>query len=141
MACRFCSQGDGGLFIVKETPAVVVALANPRLVPGHLVIFPKEHVARLGELAWEPRSELMETVVEFQEKIMDRLSSGCDIRYGALPTLPAHNKGLEHIHIHLYPREVNDELFCRSQVFELALLLPPSIDEQVTIPRLLKDLK
>lgn len=127
--------------MVKETANVVVALANPRLVAGHLVIFPKEHIARLGELAWEPRSELMETVVEFQEKIMDRLASGCDIRYGSLPTLPQHTKGAEHAHIHLYPREVNDDLFCRSQVYELALLSPPTIDEQVTIPRLLKDVK
>lgn len=141
MACRFCERGDGGLFVIKDTDRVVVALANPRLVPGHLVIFPKEHVVRLGELQWEPRSELLETVVEFQEKIMDRLSSGCDIRYGSLPTLPKQSKGDDHAHIHLYPREVNDELFCRSQVYELALLSPPTIDEQVTIPRLLKDVK
>lgn len=127
--------------VLKSTGDVVVALANPRLVAGHLVIFPKKHVARLSELSWEARSELFETIVEFQEKIMERLASGCDIRYGSLPTLPAHGKGVEHAHVQLYPREVNDELFCRSQVFELALLSPPTIDEQVTIPRLLKDVK
>ncbi len=139
MACKFCNLSDRAALVIKQTEGVVVALATPRLVAGHLVIFPKAHATLLSELPWEVRSELFETIVEFQEKIMDRLSSGCDIRYGSLPSLPAHKDGAEHVHIHLYPREVNDELFCRSQVFELALLQEITMDERITIPRLLKD--
>ena len=141
MACKFCTTAFDPTLLIKETNAVRVALASPRLVAGHVVVFPKAHSARLSELSWETRSELFETVMEFQEKIMDRLASGCDIRYTSLPALPQHSDRAEHLHVHLYPREVNDDLFCRSQVFELALLKDITLDEKVTIPRLLKDVQ
>jgi diadenosine tetraphosphate (Ap4A) HIT family hydrolase len=87
-------------------------------VPGHLLVIPKRHVEKLSELTEEEKNELCNTVIEFQEKILLRVSSGCDVRQNYRPFLKEGRLKVDHLHIHLIPREFKDDIFRHIQIFE-----------------------
>jgi len=57
-------------------------------------------------------------IIEFQEKILSKVASGCDIRQNYRPFQKQDSLKINHLHIHLQPRELFDELYKNSQVFE-----------------------
>ncbi|MEK7123070.1 MAG: HIT domain-containing protein, partial [Patescibacteria group bacterium] len=71
--------------VLEEREHVFVILSDPRLVPGHLLVIPRRHVEKLSELDAEEREELFDTVVKYQEKILDKHAAGCDIRQNYRP--------------------------------------------------------
>jgi len=87
-----------------------VILSNPRLMPGHLLVIPKRHVTRLAEFTDAERKELLDLLVEFEEKILQKLSAGCDIGQHYKPYAPNSRTSVKHFHFHMYPRNLNDEL-------------------------------
>jgi len=54
-------------------------------MPGHLLVVPKRHVEKLSALQEDERRELFEKVIQFQEKILSKLASGCDIKQNYRP--------------------------------------------------------
>lgn len=116
MDCRFCT------IINNETERIVayrahcfVLLSNPRLVPGHLLVIPRRHVEKPSELTEEERKDFFDTVLEFQDYILAQVSSGCDLRQHCKPFLPESRLKVNHVHMHLLPREFQDELYQHSQ--------------------------
>ncbi len=116
MNCRFCT------IINEETERIVayrehcfVLLSNPRLVPGHLLVIPRRHVERPGELNEEEQKNFFDTVLEFQEYILSDIASGCDMRQHCKPFLPESRLKVNHVHMHLLPREFQDELYMQTQ--------------------------
>ena len=87
-----------------------VIFSNPRLMPGHLLVIPKRHVQRLSQLDEEERKELIDFVIEFEEKILEKLSSGCDIRQNYKSYVENSRTHVNHLHFHLHPRDLNDEM-------------------------------
>ena len=87
-----------------------VIFSNPRIMPGHLLVIPKRHVTRLSEMTKEEKDELLELLIEFEEKILEKLSAGCDIRQNYKPYVQNSRTSVKHFHFHLYPRNLNDEL-------------------------------
>lgn len=118
MDCPFCNFDKERTRIIKEGKYIWIILSNPRLVDGHLLIVPKRHIEKLSELKEEEKKELLDTVIEFQEKILLTFSSGCDIRQNCRPFLKESEVKVDHLHIHLLPREFEDELYKKCQVFE-----------------------
>jgi len=107
--CPFCTKvKEHG--ILKEGKHMYVIFSNPRLMPGHLLVISKRHVQRLSQLDEEERKELIDLVVEYEEKILEKLSSGCDIRQNHKPYVENSRTSVKHFHFHLHPRELNDEL-------------------------------
>ncbi|MEK7510233.1 MAG: HIT domain-containing protein [Patescibacteria group bacterium] len=107
--CPFCAISKEPR-ILKEGKYMYVILSNPRLMPGHLLVISKRHVARLSELREEERKELLDLLIEFEERILARLSSGCDIRQNYKPYVPNSRTSVEHFHFHLYPRNLDDQI-------------------------------
>ena len=95
---------------MKEGKHMYVIFSNPRLMPGHLLVISKRHVQRLSHLSEEERKELVDFLIEFEEKILEKLSSGCDIRQHHKPYVENSRTHVNHLHFHLHPREMNDEL-------------------------------
>jgi len=118
MSCVFCEINPNVTNIIQEKQLVIVAMSNPRLVKGHLLVIPKRHVERPSELNDEERKEFFDTAIEFQEKIISKLSTGCDIRQHFRPFLPESRIKVDHVHFHLLPRDFADELFKKCLVFE-----------------------
>lgn len=118
MDCRFCKINEIKTRILEEKKFVRVILSNPRLMSGHVLIIPKRHVHKISELDLEEKKELFDTVVEFQEKIINKVASGCDIRQNYRPFQKEDDLKVNHLHIHLQPRELFDELYEKCQIHE-----------------------
>ena len=116
--CPFCYINKEKTKIIHSKPLTIVILSNPRLVPGHLLVIPKRHVEKLSELTDEEKNELFDTIIEFQEKILLKISSGCDIRQNYHPFQKQSRIKVNHLHVHLIPREFKDEIYQITQIFE-----------------------
>lgn len=87
-------------------------------MPGHLLVVPKRHVEKISNLNKNEQEELFKTIIEFQEKILSKVASGCDIRQNYRPFQKQSRLKVHHLHFHLHPRELFDELYEKCQVFE-----------------------
>jgi diadenosine tetraphosphate (Ap4A) HIT family hydrolase len=85
---------------------------------GHILVIPKRHVEKLSKLTKEERSDLFEEVINLQEKILKNIAPGCDICEHYRPFIPDNKLKVSHLHIHLRPRELNDELYKKVQINE-----------------------
>jgi len=118
MNCPFCEINKEKTRIIKQGKNVFVIFSNPRLMEGHLLVIPKRHIEKLSELNEEEKKELFDTVIEYQEKILKNISPGCDIRQNYRIFQGQNNLKIDHLHIHLQPREFKDDLYKKCQIFE-----------------------
>src|SRR3989344_8283078 len=109
--CPFCTIATQQDRILKEGAYMYVIFSNPRIMPGHLLVIPKRHVTRLVEMTEEEKKELLDLLIEFEEKIITKLSAGCDIRQNYKPYVDNSRTSVKHFHFHLYPRTLNDEYY------------------------------
>lgn len=123
--------------MLHEGECVYVILSNPRLMKGHVLVVPKRHVMKLSELNVRERVELLEMVTNMQEKILSRFSTGCDVRHHYRPFLKESQVKVNHLHIHVHPREFQDELYKTSQQFER--FVPLEDTEREEMHRLFKE--
>ena len=118
MECRFCDlETKGKQKVLDVRKHCTVIFSNPRLMRGHLLIIPKRHVLNLGDLNDEEQKELFDTTIYYQDKILKNIASGCDIKQHNRPFISENDLKVDHLHIHLQPREFEDELYLKSQVF------------------------
>lgn len=108
--CPFCGSARREERILKEGERMYVIFSNPRLMSGHLLVISKRHVGRLSELNEEERKELLDLIIEFEEKILEKLSAGCDIRQNFKPYVENSRTSVMHFHFHLQPRELDDAM-------------------------------
>lgn len=101
------SQGER---ILKEGEHMYVIFSNPRLMPGHLLVISKRHIQKLSEMTKEEKRELLDLLIEFEEKILEKLSTGCDIRQHFKPYVQNNRTSVKHFHFHLQPRELDDAM-------------------------------
>lgn len=99
-----------------------VKLSNPRLMPGHLLVIPIRHVEKLSELNVDESKEIFDALKKYSEKIL-KIAGGCSIHQNYMPMLPESNTKVSHLHIHLWPREFNDELYMKSMKHEHKLFM------------------
>ena len=117
MDCPFCNIDKKRNTVIKYYKNVFVIFSNPRLMEGHLLVIPKRHVEKPSELNEEEKKELFDTVIEYQEKILKNMAPGCDIRQHYRPFLKQSESKVNHLHIHLQPREFNDKLYEKCQIY------------------------
>lgn len=135
MECPFCNISTKNRHIIQEGKNVVVILSNPRLMPGHLLVVPRRHVEKIAELKKEEQEELMQTTIDFQEKIIEKVAVGCDIRQNYRPFQKQSNLKVNHLHIHLQPRKLYDELYEKYQKFETNMFKEISPEEAKEITK------
>ncbi len=141
-SCVFCTVASGSPSpeasadrrrILKEGEYMYVIFSNPRLMPGHLLVIAKRHVTRLSELTEEERRELLDFIIEFEGKILEKLAPGCDIRQNYKPYIPDSRLSVKHLHFHLNPRYPNDELYEKVDIHRKPMYqdLPPEEKEKL----------
>lgn len=108
--CPFCSIDEEKTRIIEEKANTFVILSNPRLLPGHVLVVPKRHVEEIFDLTSNERKEIFDLAIKYQKKIIDKIASGCDMRHFYRPFASESAARVEHIQIHLLPRERNDSL-------------------------------
>ncbi|MEK7188111.1 MAG: HIT family protein [Patescibacteria group bacterium] len=119
MDCPFCDLDLTRTRILKEGALAYVCLSNPRLMSGHLLVIPKRHLEKLSETTEAERKEIMELLIEFEEKTLKHIAPGCDIRQNYRPFIPQGRVKVSHLHFHLHPREANDPLHKKTQISDL----------------------
>jgi diadenosine tetraphosphate (Ap4A) HIT family hydrolase len=88
-------------------------------MPYHILIVPKRHIEKISELTKEELNEIIDLIIKFEEKILSRISKGCDIRQNYRPFQQQNSLKVNHIHFHLQPRELYDELYKKCQINEV----------------------
>lgn len=122
MNCPFCNiTSSEQNRVLEERKYVTVIFSNPRLMKAHLLVVPKRHIEKPSDLNNEERKELFDTVLEYQDKIVSKIASGCDIKENYRPFQSESELKVKHIHFHLQPRELYDELYKKVQIFETDL--------------------
>lgn len=101
-----------------------VILSDPRLMPGHSLIIPKRHVERLVELQLDEQLDVARLTVRMQERVLVAGATGCDIRQHYRPFIPQGKIKVNHLHVHIQPRYLEDELFQKAEKFERELFTP-----------------
>jgi histidine triad (HIT) family protein len=134
--CPFCKIDAEKTRLIWSGKNTVVFLSNPRLMRGHILVIPKRHVEKITELTSEEQTELFETVLKFQERILSKLSRGCDIRQNYRPFQKQDNLKVNHLHIHLQPRELFDELYEKCQIAEKEIFEELSNEEKEELTKL-----
>ncbi len=129
MSCPFCEINPQKTFVIEDKEFCRVIFSNPRLKPGHLLVIPKRHVEKPFELNEAERREIFDTVLEYQKKILEKMASGCDIRQNCRPFLPESEIKVDHVHFHLLPREMSDEIHLATSG-QSALFSPLSEEER-----------
>lgn len=124
MDCPFCSPEHLAPCVVSEKRFVWVVASDPHLMRGHLLIIPKRHIEKPSELTRDERNELFDTLFAYQEKILQKIAPGCDIREHLRPFQKQTRLKIHHLHFHLQPRSLEDELYRASQIHETALFHP-----------------
>jgi diadenosine tetraphosphate (Ap4A) HIT family hydrolase len=137
MDCPFCHPENEQSRVLEMRNTCFVLFSNPRKVKGHLLVIPKRHVEKLGDLNGEERKELFDTIIDWQEKILQKMAGGCDIRQNTRPFLPESGVKVDHVHVHLVPREFEDEMFQKSMKFEAGLFKPLTNEEIKEVTHLL----
>lgn len=113
-ACIFCepaqSRGDRERLILHRGRYVCVRLNRYPYAPGHLLVAPYAHRARIGDLDGDQRAELMTRIAESAELL--EKTYRCDgLNVGANLGRAAGAGYADHLHFHLVPRWSADTNF------------------------------
>lgn len=112
--CIFCEQfgqnKDETYLILKRLKNTIIMLNKYPYNPGHILILPINHVARLDELSQESRAELMEQITICCSLVTTVLKAhginvGLNLGKAAGAGLPSH------LHMHVLPRYNGDTNF------------------------------
>jgi diadenosine tetraphosphate (Ap4A) HIT family hydrolase len=134
--CPFCTIATEERFLKEGTHAYVI-FSNPRLMRGHLLVIPKRHVYALSELNEDEKKEIFDLLVEFQTKILSKLSTGCDVRLNYKPYVKNSRTHVSHMHFHLLPRSFQDELQEKAEKYKDPLYQDLEESEKSEIAKLL----
>lgn len=118
MPCPFCDIKNESHRLLVETPLSIAFLSNPRLILGHTLLSPKRHIEKPWDMHDAERKDLFDLVLRIQQLLTTHFSTGCDIRENYRPFMTQSRVKIDHIHYHLQPRELYDELYQVSQIHE-----------------------
>ncbi len=110
--CVFCAivRGDAPAEIVLDDPAGIAFLDRRPLLPGHVLLAPRLHVATLPDL---PVAEVGPLFA-----LARRLTRAVPAATGGAGAFVAINnvvsQSVPHLHVHVVPRRHDDRLFSRN---------------------------
>jgi histidine triad (HIT) family protein len=110
--CIFCDivRGDAPAEIVLDDPVGVAFLDRRPLLPGHVLLVPRSHVATLPDL---PVSEVGRLFILAQNQTRAvPLATGGEGAFVAVNNIVS--QSVPHLHIHVVPRRNDDRLFSRN---------------------------
>ena len=134
--CPFCDVTDRIIIDNKHAQAF---LSNPRKVPGHCLVTPKRHLEQPWELTTEELRDIFELLFIIEQKLVNKLGEGADIRQNYRPFLDQSRLKVDHVHFHLYPRYKDDYLYQVSEKFETDLFTDLDPLENDDFVRMLMD--
>jgi len=107
--CVFCAivRGDAPAEIVLDDPAGIAFLDRRPLLPGHVLLVPRQHVATLPDLPVAEVGPLFALARRLTRAVP--LATGGDGAFVAINNVVS--QSVPHLHIHVVPRRHDDRLF------------------------------
>ncbi|EJN59686.1 HIT family protein [Halogranum rubrum] len=102
--CIFCSivAGDIPGRVVSETETTLAFLDVNPLAPGHTLVVPKDHHARLGDLPDDVAADLFAEVHALAPRVEDAVDA--DATTVGINDGEAAGQEVPHVHAHIVPR-------------------------------------
>ena len=118
-SCPFCDANLIKQRVLWEDELTVTFLSNPRLMPGHTLVIPKRHIEEPWKLTKDELQAIFKNIWKIEQKIIEAgLGTGCDVRQNYRPFMPEGRVKVDHVHFHVMPRTMSDDLFQTSMQFE-----------------------
>ena len=139
--CPFCdlAKDTQRNRIIRSNKLTTTFLSNPRLVPGHTLVIPNRHIEKPWELTQEELIAIFDEIKWVEGQLLDGgLGTGVDIRQHYRPFLPQGEIKIDHVHFHALPRHGEDEIFTKSQHYEMDMFKELSDDERETVSQIFK---
>ena len=118
--CPFCNLKDR---VLKTNTLANLFLSNPRKVPGHFLVTPKRHVEKPWELTSDELQAIFDLIYFAQRKVTNSLSEGCDVRQHYRPFMKQGRIKIDHVHYHIIPRDLNDEIYQKVEKYDTDLFV------------------
>jgi len=111
-ACIFCAivRGDAPAEIVLDEPAGVAFLDRRPLLPGHILLVPRTHVATLPDL---PVAEIGPFFV-LAQRLTRAVQRATEADGAFVAVNNVVSQSVPHLHVHIVPRRHSDRLFSRN---------------------------
>lgn len=99
--------------IIYENDLFIVKAAKGMVVPGHLLIIPKEHINGFAELSVEKLNETEKFIENISKKIKKCIQTDIILfEHGSLPE-GRHPKSIVHAHLHIIPYSLTQQNYER----------------------------
>ena len=119
MDCPFCDVLiNKKERVIRESQFCFIVLSDPKLMSGHFLVIPKRHVDKPSELSKEEREDWFNEIIKLQDEVLEKISPGCDISEHFRPFIPSGPLKVSHLHMHVRPRTLDDELYKKVQIYE-----------------------
>jgi len=102
--CPFCSRIAAGDYATRKGDVVAFPDLHP-LTPGHTLVVPVRHVARVLALSDEERRDLWELALETERQLARGDADDFNL---AVNDGPAAGQTVAHLHLHVIPRRAGD---------------------------------
>lgn len=126
MRCPFCNLNER---VLKENQRAMLFLSNPRKTAGHFLVSPKRHVEKPWDLSREELLDIFDLVAFAQQRLVEKLSEGCDVRQHYRPFIKQGPTKVDHVHYHIIPRDLHDKIYKEVEKHETALFEKLTDDE------------
>ena len=134
VGCPFCNPLER---VIKSNKHAQIILSDPRKVPGHFLVTPKEHVEKPWDLKPAELNDIFELIFFIEKKIIGKLGEGCDIRQNYRPFVKQNALKLDHVHFHVIPRSYHDFLYQQVEKYEKDIFAELDDLERQTVTKLL----
>jgi diadenosine tetraphosphate (Ap4A) HIT family hydrolase len=131
--CPFCQLKD---HVLLENELAQAFLSNPRIAYGHFLVTPKRHVEAPWELSQAEIIAIFNLINQVEQKLIGKVSDGCDVRQNYKPFLKQTRLKIDHIHYHVIPRTNQDRIFQVSEIHANQLWENVSQEEQNSFVKL-----
>ncbi len=110
--CTFCAivRGEAPAEIVLDDPAGIAFLDRRPLLPGHVLLVPRQHVATLPDLPVADVGPLFALARCLTRAVPQ--ATGSDGSFMAINNVVS--QSVPHLHLHIVPRRHDDRLFSRN---------------------------
>jgi histidine triad (HIT) family protein len=110
--CVFCTivRGDAPAEIVLDDPAGIAFLDQRPLLPGHVLLVPRQHVATLPDLPVANVGPLFALAQRLSRAVPQ--ATGSNGAFVAINNVVS--QSVPHLHVHVVPRRHDDRLFSRN---------------------------
>lgn len=132
--CPFC---DPSFRVIKSNDTAFVLLSNPRKVPGHTLVIPRNHTEKPWDLTDKEILDIFELIFFVENKLIGKLGDGFDIRQNYRPFTKQDTIKIDHLHFHVIPRSHKDYIYQKVEIQETDIFATLNDQERTEVTRLI----